>query len=127
MKKIFLLIITLFIFNSCTTNDVKEISGTLIFNDFGSHIFNINADNIEATIIMVGPNNGESIILQNVSLYRTVDYNAKIGINVSKSLKTELLSNLVVMYEVESGQSLPNDFKNRTDSGYIKIDWKGIN
>jgi hypothetical protein len=127
MKKIFLLITTLIIFNSCTTNDVKEISGTLIFNDFGSHIFNINADNIEATIIMVGPNNGESIVLQNVPLYRTVDYNAKIGVNSSKSLKTELLSNLVVMYEVKSGKSISNDFKNTADSGYIKIDWKGIN
>ena len=55
-------------FISCSTNDVKEISGTLLFNDFGDHEFHINAENIEATITIVGPYNGEMQIFENVKL-----------------------------------------------------------
>ena len=63
MKKIFLgcaLCLCMMSFSSCTTNDVKEISGTIIIKDLGSHVFNINADNIEATIIMAGPEIGKT-------------------------------------------------------------------
>jgi len=130
MKKIFLtcfVLLSLATITSCTSTDVKEISGTLIFNDIGSHIFNINADNIEATITMVGANYGETIVLENVHLYRTVDYNAKIATKSSSTLKTELLNNLVVMYEVKSGTKFSADSKSISNFGYVKIDWKGIN
>ncbi len=130
MKKLKLLltsvVLSLF-FLSCTTEDVKEISGTLIFNEIGSHTFNINAENIEATITVVGPNKGESFVFENVSLYRTVDYTAKIGLDTAKSKKTELLNNLVVMYEANSGKFLQNDLQSIAENGYVKIDWKGIN
>jgi len=130
MKKIFLtcfVLLSLATITSCTSTGVKEISGTLIFNDIGSHIFNINADHIEATITMVGANYGETIVLENVSLYRTVDYNAKIATKSSSTLKTELLNNLVVMYEVKSGNKFNADSKSISNFGYVKIDWKGIN
>ncbi len=130
MKKIFLtcfVLLSLATITSCTSTDVKEISGTLIFNDIGSHIFNINADNIEATITMVGANYGETIVLENVPLYRTVDYNAKIATKSSSTLKTELLNNLVVMYEVKSSSEFNDDSKSISNFGYVKIDWKGIN
>ena len=122
MKKSFFIIgfITSFLFLSCnTSNDVKEISGTLLFNETGTHSFNINAENIEATITIAGPNKGEIQVFKNVNLYRTVDYTAKINETTSKS---ELLSNLVVLYEAKSGKESSNNI----DKGYIKIDWKGI-
>ena len=122
MKKSFFIFgfITSFLFFSCTTsNDVKEISGTLLFNEIGTHSFNINAENIEATITIAGPNKGEIQVFKNVNLYRTVDYSAKINESTSKS---ELLSNLVVLYEAKSGKKISNNL----DNGYIKIDWKGI-
>lgn len=129
MKKLNLLfvgvLLSLFIL-SCTSDDVKEISGTLVFNEIGLHSFNINAENIEATITIIGPNNGETIILENVPLFRTVEYTAKIGDKDSSSLKTVLLSNLVVMYEAGSGIKMQNNIESFIDSGYIKIDWKGI-
>jgi hypothetical protein len=122
MKKSFFIIgfITSFLFLSCTTpSDVKEISGTLLFNETGTHSFNINAENIEATITIAGANKGEIQVFENVNLYRTVDYTAKINESTSKS---ELLSNLVVLYEAKSGKESTNNI----DQGYIKIDWKGI-
>jgi len=129
MKKLSLLfvgiLLSLFI-SSCTSDDVKEISGTLVFNEIGSHSFNINAENIEATITMIGPNNGETIIYENVPLFRTVIYTAKIGVKNSSSSKTELLSNLAVMYEAESGVKIKKNIRSFIDSGYVKIDWKGI-
>src|SRR5210317_1197573 len=107
MKKILLscaVILCITLFSSCTSNDVKEISGTLIFNDVGSHVFNINADNIEATITLAGPNNGETVVHENVKLFRTSDYNVKIGTESTDAVKSELLNNLVVMYEVAAGE-----------------------
>ncbi len=123
MKKSFYLIgfTLLFLFLSCASNDVKEISGTLLFNKIGAHSFNINAENIEATITIAGPNNGKIQIFENVNLYRTVDYTAKINDKTVTS-KSELLSNLVVMYVAKSGENASNGF----DNGYIKIDWKGM-
>ena len=129
MKKLSLLcvgiLLSLFI-SSCTTDGVKEISGTLVFNELGSHSFNINAENIEATITMVGPNNGETIVLKNVPLSRTVEYTAKIGTKNSSSPKTKLLSNLAVMYEASSGVAMQEDIESFIDSGYVKIDWRGL-
>ena len=75
MKKVNILLLSTLIFlgiYSCTSfEDVKEISGTLIFNEIGTHSFSINAENIEATITMVGPNNGETFVFENVKLSRT--------------------------------------------------------
>lgn len=130
MKKILLscaVILCITLFSSCTTNDVKEISGTLIFNDVGSHVFNINADNIEATITLAGPNNGETIVYENVQLFRTSDYNVKIGTESTDAVKSELLNNLVVMYEVEAGDPVNLQRQDINDPGYIKIDWTGLN
>ena len=63
MKKINIIFIcTLFflIIYSCTSfDDAKEISGTLVFNEVGTHSFSINADNIDATITLFGANNEE--------------------------------------------------------------------
>lgn len=112
---------------SCTSNDVKEISGTILFNDPGSHTFNINADNIDATITMVGPNQGETLVLEGVKLFRTSNYSAKIGTTSTGQIKTELLDNLVVMYEVSAGDNSDSRVKTLNESGYIKIDWKGLN
>lgn len=124
MKKIFFIIgfIISFLFLSCTSNDVKEISGTLLFNEIGTHSFNINAENIQATITIAAPNKGEIQVIENVNLYRTVDYTAKINDKSVPSSKSELLSNLVVLYKVKSG----NEFTSNLDNGYIKIDWKGF-
>lgn len=130
MKKILLscaVILCITLFSSCTSNDVKEISGTLIFNDIGSHVFNINADNIEATITLAGPNNGETVVYENVQLFRTSDYNVKIGAESTGAVKSEFLNNLVVMYEVEAGQSGNAQSQEISDAGYIKIDWTGLN
>ena len=74
MKKIFLscaLCLGIMSFSSCTSNDVKEISGTIIIKDLGSHVFNINADNIDATIIMAGPQSDSPMIYEHVPLFRT--------------------------------------------------------
>ena len=126
MKKINIIFIcTLFflIIYSCTSfDDAKEISGTLVFNEVGTHSFSINADNIDATITLVGANNGEIQTFENVSLSKTANYTAKIGGDRSTNLKTVLLNNLVVMYEAESGRIS----QNITPVGYVKIEWKGI-
>ena len=92
MKKIFLgcaLCLCMMTFSSCTSNDVKEISGTIIIKDLGTHVFNINADNIDATIIMAGPEFENPMIYEHVPLFRTSDYNAKIEVDNSGTLKTE--------------------------------------
>lgn len=114
-------------FSSCTTNDVKEISGTIIIKDLGSHVFNINADNIHAKIIMPGPEIEHPIVYDQVPLFRTSDYNARIEIDESGRLKSELLNNLVVMYEVETDQIEGQDLDQLLNSGFIKIEWTGIN
>lgn len=125
MKKFFLIVVTIAasMATSCTSNndDVKEISGTLLFNEIGTHIFNINAENIQAKITIVGPNKGDTYTFENVSLNRTVEYTAKIGVGKTSNFKTELLNNLVVMYKAESG--MPS--KDIIDKGFIKIDWIG--
>jgi len=126
MKKLNLVLLSVLfslVIYSCTSfEDVKEISGSLIFNEIGTHSFSINAENIEATITMVGPNNGETIILENVKLSSTANYTAKIGVNRSSDVKTELYNNLVVMYEAKCGRNV----QNITDGGYVKIDWIGF-
>ena len=97
MKKIFLsyaLCICIMSITSCTTNDVKEISGTIIIKDLGSHVFNINADNIDATIILAGPEMEKPLVYEHVPLFRTSDYIAKIEVDDSGKLKSELLNNL---------------------------------
>jgi hypothetical protein len=130
MKKIVLIgamFLSALSFHSCTSNDVKEISGTLLFTDFGDHEFNINADNIEATVTIMGPNNGEMRVFENVKLYRSSNYYAKIGVESIGAVKTELRHNLVLMFEADSGQKkLPSPLQG-ADPGYIKIDWKGLN
>lgn len=131
MKKIFLLgcVLSLCVmsFTSCSSNDVKEISGTIIIKDFGSHVFNINADNIEATIFMAGPEPEKPLVYENVPLFRTSDYVAKIEMDKTGNLKSELLNNLVVMYEAEA-EELPNSQLNQLmESGFIKIEWTGLN
>ena len=95
----------------------------MIFNEIGTHSFSINAQNIEATITMVGPNHGETFVFENVKLSNTVNYTAKIGVNNSSNIKTELYNNLVVMYEAKAGENS----QNFSDGGYVKIDWKGLN
>ncbi|MGB5322671.1 hypothetical protein [Lutimonas sp.] len=130
MKKIFLgctLCLCMMSFSSCTTNDVKEISGTIIIKDLGSHVFNINADNIEATIIMAGPEIEKPMVFEHVPLFRTSDYNAKIEVDDSGKLTTELLNNLVVMYEVEAGKVADQQLNHFLDDGFIKIQWTGLN
>jgi len=114
-------------FISCSTNDVKEISGTLLFNDFGDHEFHINAENIKATVTIVGPNNGEVQVFENVKLDRTSNYHAKIGVETIGSLRSELRNNLVLMFEADSGMEANSGFNSFGDPGYIKIDWKGLN
>ena len=130
MKRIVLmgmLFISALSFYSCSTNDVKEISGTLLFTDFGDHEFNINADNIEATVTIVGPNNGETQVIENVRLYRSSNYYAKIGVESIGTLKSELRHNLVLMFDAESGEEETYSMSEGRDPGYIKIDWKGLN
>lgn len=114
-------------FISCSTNDVKEISGTMLFNDFGDHEFHINAENIEATVTIVGPNKGEVRVFENVKLDRTSNYHAKIGVETIGSMRSELRNNLVLMFEADSGRQSNSGFHPLTDPGYIKIDWKGLN
>lgn len=130
MKKI-VLIGVLFLctlsFFSCSTNDVKEISGTILFTDFGDHEFNINADNIQATVTIVGPNNGETQVFENVRLYRSSNYYAKIGVESIGALRSELRHNLVIMFEADSGEKGGAMMAEAIDPGYIKIDWKGLN
>jgi hypothetical protein len=114
-------------FSSCTSNDVKEISGTIIIKDLGSHVFNINADNIDATIIMAGPQFDSPMIFEHVPLFRTSDYNAKIEVDNSGKLRSELLNNLVVMYEVEAGELPDQQLNHLMRQGFIKIEWTGLN
>lgn len=111
---------------SCSHSDEKEISGTLLFTEVGSHSFNINAKKIEATITLVGPNFGETLIFENVSLEATSDYFAHIGISETGSVRSELLNNLVVMYHVDSGHDQIRSSRIE-DPGYIRIDWRGYN
>ncbi|MGA9269897.1 MAG: hypothetical protein WBV45_04685 [Lutimonas sp.] len=113
-------------FISCTTNDVKEISGTMLFNDFGDHEFHINAENIEATVTIAGPNNGEVRVFENVKLDRTSNYHAKIGVETIGNMRSELRNNLVLMFQADSGGHSP-EINSPGDPGYIKIDWKGVN
>lgn len=130
MKKIFLscaLCLWLMSFSSCTTNDVKEISGTIIIKDLGTHVFNINADHIEATITMAGPQIDKPLVFENVPLFRTSDYNARVDVDDSGKLKSELLNNLVVMYEVEAGEVRDQQLNQLLQSGFIKIEWTGLN
>ena len=130
MKKIllgFALCLGIMSFSSCTTNDVKEISGTIIIKDVGSHVFNINADNIDATIIMAGPHIEKPMIYEHVPLFRTSDYNAKIRVDDAGELTTELLNNLVVMYEVEAGKLEDKQLNHFLQDGFIKIEWTGLN
>lgn len=130
MKKIFYsvaLCLCFISFSSCTTNEVKEISGTIIIKDLGSHVFNINADNIDATIIMAGPNDEKPYIYEHVPLFRTSDYNAKIEVDADGKLKSELLNNLVVMYEVETEELPGNQLNHLMDNGFITIEWTGLN
>ena len=115
------------LFISCSTNDVKEISGTLLFNDFGDHEFHINAENIEATVTIVGPNNGEVQVFENVKLDRTSNYPAKIAVETIGSTRSELRNNLVLMFEADSGSDAISGLNSLGDPGYIKIDWKGLN
>ncbi|MCA0931970.1 hypothetical protein LCM02_05875 [Lutimonas saemankumensis] len=130
MKKIFFscaACVFMLLFSSCTTNDVKEISGTIIIKDLGSHVFNINADNIHAKIIMPGPEIEHPIVYDQVPLFRTSDYNARIEIDESGKLRSELLNNLVVMYEVETDEIANQDLNQLLEEGFIKIEWTGIN
>ena len=115
-------------FSSCTSNEVKEISGTLIFKDKGSHVFNINAENIEATITIVGPNKEEQHVYENVPLYRTSDYSVTIEHADSGEYKMEVRNNLVVMYEASAKRMLADRrIDEIADNGYVRIDWKGLN
>ena len=130
MKKILLgcaLCLGIMSFSSCTTNEVKEISGSIIIKDLGSHVFNINADNIEATITMAGPQLEKPMIYENVPLFRTSDYNAKIEVDDSGELTTELLNNLVSMYEVDAGKLQDRQLNHFLQDGFVKIEWTGIN
>ena len=129
MKKTFLfyvgILLSIFLISCSNSNDVKEITGSLIFNEIGSHSFNINAENIEATITIAGPNKGEHFVFENVELFRTADYTIKINDSAS-SPKTEMLNNLVLMYEAESGLSFNESVLDLANPGYVKIDWKGM-
>jgi len=130
MKKIFLscaFYLCIMSFSSCSTNDVKEISGTIIIKDVGSHVFNINADNIDATIFMAGPELEKPLVYEHVPLFRTSDYVAKIELDNSGNLKSELLNNLVVMYEAETGELPEHQLNHLMQSGCIKIEWTGLN
>ena len=131
MKKILfagILSLITFAFSSCTSNEVKEISGTLVFKDQGSHVFNINAESIEATITIVGPNKEEHYVYENVPLYRTSDYSVNIEKDNEGDFKMEVRNNLVVMFEASaklmSEKSIQPDI---VDNGYVRIDWKGLN
>ena len=115
------------VFISCTTNDVKEISGTMLFNDYGDHEFHINAENIEATVTIAGPNNGEVRVFENVKLDRTSNYHAKIGVETIGATRSELRNNLVLMFQADSGRQSSQELNDLNDPGYIKIDWKGLN
>ena len=115
------------VFISCTTNDVKEISGTMLFNDFGDHEFHINAENIEATVTIAGPNDGEIRVFENVKLDRTSNYHAKIGVETTGNMRSELRNNLVLMFQADSGSQSSQELNDLNDPGYIKIDWKGLN
>lgn len=117
--KNFLLIVLIVSFFSCSTNDdLKEISGSYAFNQAGKHSFVVNAENIVATIKLVGANKGETIILDNVVLNRNVEYTAIVG--DGKYYETEIWNNLVPEFAAKSGN---NDLK---ENGYIKIDWTGF-
>ncbi|MCF6297170.1 MAG: hypothetical protein L3J08_04175 [Flavobacteriaceae bacterium] len=107
---------------SCTPpNDLKQISGSLIFSEIGTHNFSINAENIEATVTMVGPNNGEIQIFKNIELSSSTNYTAKI----EEDMTSKLLNNLVLMYEAKSGGA-SNNFEGTVSGAYIKIDWRGF-
>lgn len=110
---------------SCSNKeDLREISGTYEFNVAGKHTFVINANHIKANIRIVGANGGETILLEDIPLYKNVEYTAIIGgyqnKKVFNDLKTELLNNLVTEYKVNPGNN--NQFNN----GLIRIDWVGF-
>lgn len=120
--KIFITLIFSILVLSCSTKEeLKEISGTFEFKDIGKHSFVINADHIDATIKIVGANHGETIMVDNISLDRNVEYTAIIGGKDINNFKTSLLNNLVVEYQVNPGE-ISNGIKN----GIIKIDWIGF-
>jgi len=76
---------------------------------------------------MAGPEFDSPMIFEHVPLFRTSNYNAKIQVDNAGKLKTELLNNLVVMYEVEAGE-LPDQKLNRLmRQGFITIEWTGLN
>ena len=127
MKKLNLIVIgmlfSLLSTSSCTSpNDLKQISGSLIFSEIGAHNFSINAENIEATVTMVGPHNGKIQVFKNVALSNSASYTAKIEENVT----SRLLNNLVLMYEAKPGETSINSFTDAANGAYIKIDWRGF-
>jgi hypothetical protein len=71
---------------------------------------------------LVGPNDGETIVYENVKLSSTTNYTAKIGVNKTSNVKTELYNNLVVMYVAKAGRTV----QGINHDGYVKIDWKGF-
>lgn len=129
MKKILnavMLLSIILVSVSCSNRDeLKEISGSYEFNITGKHTFSINADFIRATITIKGANGGETLILEDVKLDKDVTYTALVGGfkngKTFNDLKTLLLSNYAVQYEVLPGTK-PDD-----SNGFIRIDWKGFN
>ncbi|MFD1315989.1 hypothetical protein [Namhaeicola litoreus] len=117
--KNFVVICLIVPFFSCSTNDeLKEISGSYAFNQAGKHTFVVNAENIVATIKLVGANQGETVLLDNVALNRNVEYTAIVGDGIHYD--TEIWNNLVPEYIAKSGN------KDLNQNGYIKIDWIGF-
>ncbi len=118
-------ILALFLMFSCSNKeDLREISGTYEFNLAGKHTFVINANHIKANIRIIGANGGETILLEDVPLYKNVEYTALIGgyknKKVFNGLKTELLNNLVTEFKADPGNN------NRFNNGSIRIDWVGF-
>ncbi len=114
---------TLLTMTSCSTiEESKQIKGSIVFNEIGSHTFNINAESIEATITVIGPNGGEKLIFESVPMYSTVEYTAKIAALGHES-KTALFNNLVPMFEASAGELKGSAFN---DHGKIIIDWVGF-
>ncbi len=124
MKKLhiwFSFVMIIFFLKCTTKEELKEISGTYEFKDVGKHTFVINADHIEATVKIIGANNGETIMAKNVTLDRNVEYTAIVGGKNINNLKTALLNNLVVEYQANPGK-ISDEIKN----GIIRIDWIGF-
>ncbi|MEN8125485.1 MAG: hypothetical protein ABFR32_10185 [Bacteroidota bacterium] len=120
-KKGFLFLTIVLAISCSTKEELKEISGTYVFKNVGKHSFVVNANHIEATIKIIGANNGETIMAKNVHLDRNVEYTAIIGGESINNLKTALLNNLVTEYQASPGK-VSNEIKN----GIIRIDWVGF-